>query len=360
MWGRRIHFPFSKYPFGNGPRGRDRSSMRPTGIIHDRKAQGRCAVIQQDHRPDPHPILAPQGTHARDMQMRGIILLLLAIFVFTLMDATAKYLTGRYHPAQIVWARFITNLVIVAFICAPRLRQTIKTTRPVVQIFRGLTQLASVGLFFTSLQFIGLAEATAIMDINPVLITLGAALFLGEKIGIRRALGIAVAFCGALIIIRPGAGVFQAAAVLPLIGAATYAAGAILTRIVRTDSTATSVLWSALVGTVLSSFVVPFIWTPIQSGDLWAFFLLGLCGTAAQALLIRAFAMAEASVIAPFGYTGLVWAGIWGWLFWGTLPDRWTVIGAVIVVGAGLYVWMREARSTRPRKRAPESEARHD
>ncbi|MDS9468313.1 DMT family transporter [Paracoccus sp. MBLB3053] len=291
------------------------------------------------------PILAPVGQPGRSAQLQGILLLLLAIFTFTLMDATAKHLAQTYHPAQIVWARFITNLAIVAVILAPRLRSSMRTRRPVVQLFRGLTQLGSVGLFFTSLQFIGLAEATAIMDINPVLITLGAAIFLGESIGIRRVMGIVVALCGAMIIIRPGAGVFDAAAILPLIGAFTYAAGAILTRLAREDSTATSVLWSAVVGTILSSLVVPFFWQPIVTGDLWYFLLLGIFGTVAQALLIRAFALAEAAAIAPFGYTGLIWAGLWGWLFWGTLPDRWTVVGALIIVAAGIYVWMREARA---------------
>ena len=289
--------------------------------------------------------LAPTGDPPRSTQLRGILLLLLAVFLFTLMDATAKHLTERYHPAQIVWARFVTNLALVALILAPRLGPSLRTRRPVLQLFRGLTQLASVGLFFTSLQFIGLAEATAIMDINPVLITLAAALFLGESIGIRRVLGIAAALCGAMMIIRPGAGVFQPAAILPLIGAFTYAAGAVLTRIARSDSIATSVLWSALVGTVLSSLAVPFFWQPIAAGDLWAFGVIGVLGAASQALLIRAFALAEAAAIAPFGYTGLVWAGLWGWVFWGTIPDRWTLIGALIIVAAGLYVWMREARA---------------
>ena len=300
--------------------------------------------------PDPHPgslpaILAPAGTPARSTQMQGILLLLIAIFTFTMMDAMGKHLSQTYHPIQVVWARFVINLAIVLLVFAPRLRRTVMTGRPVVQIFRGLTQLASILLFFTSLQFIGLAEATAIMDINPVLITLGAAIFLGERIGIRRILGILAALCGALIVIRPGAGVFHPAAILPLIGAFTYASGAILTRIARSDSTATSVLWSAMVGSVLASLAVPFFWQPIAPGDLWAFVLLGLFGTVAQALLIRAFALAEAGAIAPFGYTGLIWAGLWGWLIWGNLPDLWTVTGALIIVGAGLYVWMREARA---------------
>ena len=291
------------------------------------------------------PIIAPAGDPARKTQMRGIALLLMAIVIFSLMDATAKYLGQNYPPAQIVWARFVGNLLIVLMIFGPRLRRTLVSTRPGLQLARGLSHIASSALFFTSLQFIGLAEATAIMDINPVLITLAAAIFLGESIGLRRILGIAAALVGALIIIRPGAGVLHPAAILPLIGAFTYAAGAVLTRMTRGDSTATSVLWSALVGSVLSSFVVPFFWQPIDPGLIWAFLLIGLLGAVSQALLIRAFALAEASAIAPFGYTGLVWAGLWGFLFWGTIPDLWTVTGALIIVAAGIYVWMREARA---------------
>ena len=280
-------------------------------------------------------------------QTAGIALILAAILGFTMMDATAKHLTQTYHPAQVVWARFVGNLVIFALIFRGAMFPLMRTRRPGLQFSRALMQLGSVGLFFTSLQFIGLAEATAIMDLNPVLITLGAALFLGEAIGPRRLAGIAVALIGALIIIRPGMGVFQPAALLPLVGAFTYATGALLTRMARADSVATSVMWSAVVGSVLTSLVVPFVWQPITMADLWAFALLGVFGTLSQYLLVRAFATAEAGVLAPFGYTGLIWAGLWGWLLFGQLPDAWTVAGAAIIVAAGLYVWSREAHAAR-------------
>lgn len=283
----------------------------------------------------------------RSDQARGIALLLAAVLGFTLMDATAKHLTQTYHPAQVVWARFVGNLLIFALIFRQAMIPLMRTRQPKMQLARAFMQLGSVGLFFTSLQYIGLAESTAIMDLNPVLITLGAALFLGEKIGPRRVAGIVAALVGALIIIRPGLGVFQPAALLPLAGAFTYAAGALLTRIVRSDSVATSVMWSAVVGTVATSLVVPFFWQPIASGDLWAFALLGVFGTISQYLLVRAFSAAEAGALAPFGYTGLIWAGIWGWLFFGNLPDNWTITGATLIVVAGLYVWSREARVTK-------------
>lgn len=291
----------------------------------------------------------------QDQQALGIVMLLAAVFTFTLMDATGKYLTQTYPPLQVVWARYAGNFLIVIILFAPRLKQIVRSRHPGMQLGRGLTQIASIGLFFTALQFIGLAEATAIMDLNPVLITLGAALFLGERIGIRRILGIAAAMAGAMLIIRPGAGIFQPAAILPLIAACTYAAGAILTRMVRGDSTATSVLWSVSFGTIATSLLVPFVWQPIAHADLWAFVLIGVFGTIAQALLIKAFSMAEAAAVAPFGYTGLLWAGLWGWLFWGTVPDLWTITGAIIIVVAGLYVWSREAAAMRAARKASQT-----
>ncbi|RJE81765.1 DMT family transporter [Paracoccus sp. JM45] len=289
----------------------------------------------------------PRSDQARSDQARGIALLLAAVLGFTLMDATAKHLTQTYHPAQVIWARFVGNLLIFALIFRQGMIPLMRTRQPKMQLARAFMQLGSVGLFFTSLQYIGLAEATAIMDLNPVLITLGAALFLGEKIGPRRVAGILAALVGALLIIRPGLGVFQPAALLPLAGAFTYAAGALLTRMVRSDSVATSVMWSAVVGTVATSLVAPFFWQPIAAGDLWAFALLGIFGTVSQYLLVRAFSAAEAGALAPFGYTGLIWAGVWGWLFFDNLPDNWTIAGATLIVVAGLYVWSREARVTK-------------
>lgn len=281
-------------------------------------------------------------------QQRGILLLVGAVFLFSLMDATAKHLAAQgYPPLQIVWVRLAVNLALVVAIFAPRLHNIIRTTSPGLQFARGVTQVGTVALFFLSLRHIGLAEATALTDLNPMLITLGAAIFLGEKIGPRRLIGIGAALVGALIVLRPGLSVFQPAALLPLLAAFTYAAGAIITRKVRGDSTATSVLWGTGVATGLASLSLPFVWTPIAAGDLWAFALLGMFGTLAQVGLIRAFATAEASTLAPFGYTGLVWAGVWGWLFFGTLPDAWVVLGALVIVGAGLYVWHREAQDRR-------------
>lgn len=277
----------------------------------------------------------------------GIILLFVAMISFSLMDAVAKYLTQDYPPVQIIWARYFGNLVILLLLLRGRSVPALRSRQPMIQIGRAVTQLGSLALFIYALQTIGLAEATAIMDINPVLITLMAALFLGEKIGPRRIAGIIAALIGAMIIIRPGLGVFQPAALLPLIGAFSFAAGAVMTRMARFDSIQTSMLWAIGLGTIATSFLLPFYWTPIAAKHIWAFLIIGVFGTIGQALLIRAYTVAEASAIAPFGYTGLIWAGFWGWLFFSNIPDLWTIIGAGLIVAAGLYIWAREMKINR-------------
>jgi drug/metabolite transporter (DMT)-like permease len=279
-------------------------------------------------------------------QARGIGLLLAALMLFALMDAAAKALGARYHTGQVVWARFAVNAALLVLLYRSRIPVLVKSRQPGLQLLRALSQIATVTLFFLSIRYIGLAEAAALTDLNPVLITLGAALFLAEPIGARRLAGIAVAFAGALIILRPGAGVMHPAAFLALGAAFTYSAGALLTRALRRDAVATSMLWSALVGTAVASLALPFVWRPVALPDLWLFAAMGLLGTLAQGLLIRAFATAEAGALAPFGYAGLVFSSLWGFAFFGQLPDGWTVLGAGLIVAAGIYVWYRETRAS--------------
>ena len=287
--------------------------------------------------------LTPQNTS------RGILLMLAAIATFTSMDALAKHLITSGYPAlQVIWARYLGQTVIVVLVFLPRLGHVLRTRAPGMQALRSLFQFGATAFFFLSLGHIGLAEATALTDINPVLITLGAALFLGEKLGPRRVAGVLVALIGALIVIRPGVGVFQPAALLPLACALCYAGFALATRKVgQSEAPATSLIYSALFGTVVSSALIPGIYAPIAPGDLWGFLLIGALGALAQVCLIRAFTLAEASVIAPFGYVGILFATLWGIVIFDEWPDGWTLLGALVIAGAGLYVWHRETKAAK-------------
>ncbi len=280
---------------------------------------------------------------------KGILLMLLGIMLFTTMDALAKGLIARYPTPQVVWARFAGQAFLVALILGPGLGAALRTRYPLIHLARSGFQLGATGLFFASLGYIGLAEATALTDINPILITLGAAIFLGERLGPRRIVGVAVAMIGALIVIRPGAGVFTPAALLPLGCALSYAGNALLTRYVgQKEGPWTSLILAALFGTLVMGLSMPFVWQPIATADIPLFLTLGVLGTGAQLCVIRSFSMAEASAVAPFAYVGIVFATFWGGVLYGEYPDKFTIIGALVIVGAGLYVWHRETTVKRP------------
>ena len=278
--------------------------------------------------------------------IQGILLNLAAIGIFTLMDALAKHLILQgYHPLQVVWTRYAGQSLLMAVLVAPRLASVLRTRHPGLQAARSVLQFGASALFFLSLSRIGLAEATAIADASPVLITLGAALFLGEKIGPRRLAAVGAALLGAFIIVRPGSDVFAPAALLPLACAFSFAGFALITRAMGAgESLWTSLFYAALFGTLITSAIQPFVWSPIRLADVWGFLVIGLLGTLGQLCMIRAYALAEAAIIAPFGYIGIVLATLWGLLFFAEWPDTLTILGALVIVGAGLYVWHREAR----------------
>ena len=266
-----------------------------------------------------------------------------AVFLFTAMDAIAKQLTREVGLIQTIWVRYTGQALLVFLIVLPKLPDVAKSQYPKLQILRSVVLMAATCLFFLSISKIGLAEATAIMDINPVLITLGAFLFLGEKIGPRRILGIIVSMVGALIIIRPGTDVFTIYAVLPLIAAVCYTTYNLTTRFVgNRESPWTSLLYSALCGAVVFSCIVPFFWQPVSLFAAGLMVLLSLCGTFSQLMLIKALAIGEASLLAPFAYIGLIYATIWGFIFFGEFPDEWSIVGAIIIAISGFYVWYRD------------------
>ena len=279
---------------------------------------------------------------------RGLLQLLAAVLLFTVLDAIAKDLVARYSFVVVLWARFAVQLVFVALFLRHRFPAHLHTSVPGLHLARGLTQLGAGGCFFAALAYIGLAEATALGDLNPVFITLGAALFLGERIGIHRIMAVLAAMAGAWMIVRPGTDAFSPAAVLPLLCAIFYAANALITRAVgRSEPVATVMVLSSLIGTALVSLALPFYVTPVALADIPRFIAIGAMGTVAQVLVIRAFSTTEASVLAPFGYVGIVFATVWGLIFFGERPDGMTLAGALVIVLAGVYVWHRETRVRR-------------
>ena len=272
-----------------------------------------------------------------------ILLMIGAIFCFASMDATAKYLMKEIGPAQTIWARYTVQAILVTVLILPKINIYGKTKYPKLQFLRSVALMMATTLFFFAFSKLGLAEASAIFNISPVLITLGAFLFLREQIGPRRVIGIVVSLLGALIIIRPGSGVFTVYALLPLGAAIFYSTYSLATRFVGTDESPwTSLFYSAIFGAICYSIYIVFHWNPMSSNALLLTIIIGLFGTAGHICLIRALTLGEASLVAPFIYTNLLFTTIWGLVLFGNFPDFWMICGALIIVAAGVYVWARD------------------
>ena len=277
-----------------------------------------------------------------------ILLMIGAVFCFASMDATAKYLMKEIGPAQTIWARYTVQAVIVTVLILPKINVYGRTNYPKLQFLRSVALMMATTLFFFAFSRLGLAEASAIFNISPVLITLGAFLFLREQIGPRRLIGIIVSLLGALIIIRPGTGVFSIYALLSLGAAIFYSTYSLATRFVGTDESPwTSLFYSALFGAICYSIYIAFYWNPMSNNAILLTIIIGLFGTAGHICLIRALTLGEASLVAPFIYTNLLFTTTWGFVLFGNLPDFWTIVGALIIVAAGIYVWARD-RAVRP------------
>ncbi|MBT8458495.1 MAG: DMT family transporter, partial [Boseongicola sp.] len=249
----------------------------------------------------------------RSSTAQGILLIILTMFLFSVLDAMAKEVAHRTDTVMAIWARYTGQTVAVSLLLAPRFKKALKTSYPKLQLLRSVLLLIATTCFFFGFVTIGLANAAAIMSLNPVLITLGAALILGERFGPRRAVGVGVALIGALIIIRPGTEVFSVAALLPLGAAIAYSGYALATRFVGRDEDAwTSLFYTAAFGTLVLSVVVPFFWVRPDPLAACLMLMLGGIGALAHFCLIRAYMAAEASAIAPFSYAGLIFAMFWG------------------------------------------------
>ncbi|MEK9755039.1 MAG: DMT family transporter, partial [Rhodospirillaceae bacterium] len=206
------------------------------------------------------PVSRPAPTED-DNVPRGILLMLTTTLFFVLIDTCAKQLSQTLPVTEVVWARFFFHLLVVLVLLRGRTPQYARTNRPVLQIFRSTMLLTTTFLFFVGIRQIDLAMASSIMFLSPILITALSVPLLGERIGLRRVLGVLAGLAGALIIVRPGLGDVPLAALYFVAAACTNALYQLTTRMLRqVDDAHTTLLYTALVGTVLASFAVPFEW----------------------------------------------------------------------------------------------------
>jgi drug/metabolite transporter (DMT)-like permease len=277
---------------------------------------------------------------------QGIVCALAAWLLFAGMDAGSKLLAEQYSIIQILWVRFVSLVVIAAWLARRRGgRDALRTRHFWLQSLRSVLLVIEIGLFIRTITVLPLADAHAILAVTPLIVTALSVPLLGEQVGIRRWSAIAVAFVGVLIILRPGLGVVHPIALLALLCSLMFGLYQILTRIVgRVDPPLTTLFYTALVGVGGLTLIVPFYWTrPDLTG--WALFgLVAALGAGGHFLLIKALQLAPASILQPFSYTILIWATLVGFLVFGNLPDLLTVVGALIVTSSGIYSFARERR----------------
>lgn len=283
---------------------------------------------------------------ARSQASMGILLMCAGIASLSVSDAIAKALTSGYTPIQIL---FMRNLIALPFAVLIALKMggtgALRSYRPAAHLLRGVLWLFAAGLFFTSLKYLEIAEATALVFMAPVFITAISALALKETVGWRRWLAVLAGFAGVLIVVRPGAGTFQNASLLPIVVAFFYAVLMISARWVDPrESVWTLMLYLVGAGALLSALVVPFVWVAIRPEDMWLFIGIAIFGTAGITLITQAFRFARSATLAPFEYSALIWATLLGWLIWNEIPDLLTYVGAAFIILSGCYIVFREQR----------------
>ncbi len=279
-----------------------------------------------------------------DRPFRGIALILASTVFLGVSDVTAKYLSATLPSIEIAWIRFLVFAAIMmpAMVSGSPL-YAMRTGRLGLQLMRGAALLGSSLFFISGLRFLPIAEASATGFVSPLFVTALSIVFLGESVGLRRWLATAVGLFGVLIILRPGTNAFHPAVFFPLVSALSWACMLIMTRMMSgREAAITTMTWSAIVGVGILSALVPLVWVAPGWHDILFGVLIGVASTAGQWIVVLAFRYADASVLAPFSYTQLLWVSILGFLVFGEVPDVWTVTGALFIVASGLYTAHRE------------------
>lgn len=282
-------------------------------------------------------------TRQIDDPVRGILLIVAAMVFFSMSDACSKVLGQVLPPIEVVWLRYsgFTLLMLPALLRRPAL---FRSAAPVLQIGRGLGLLGSALFFTAGLRFLAMADATATSFVSPLFITALSIPVLGEKVGLRRWSAIFVGLIGVLIVVRPGTSAFNPASVLPLLSSVSWACGIVLTRKMShsNDGMVTTLGYAAITGWVVTSAMLPFVWEVPTWQQVAIGGFMACVSTAAQWLVVQGYRRANASVLAPFSYTQLVWSSLAGFLLFSMVPDLMTLAGAAVIIASGLYTAHRE------------------
>ena len=282
----------------------------------------------------------------RRRRLRGIVLLILSASLFAGVDGVSKLLADTQSVAQIVWARYALALpVLIATTWPADWARLMKTTRPGLQVLRGVTPIAISGTMVMAVRHLPLAEATVILFAGPFLIVALSGPFLGERVRLASWVGVAIGFVAVLIVARPGFSTLSQYALYPLAAAVFFALYQLITRRLGAagERPNTTLAWTLAMGALVATPIAILTWAPVTATGWSLMVTLGLVFGLAQSLLIRAFALAPASLLAPFSYAQIIAATMFGMVVFDAVPDAWTFAGIALIIAAGVYVMRSRA-----------------
>jgi drug/metabolite transporter (DMT)-like permease len=276
--------------------------------------------------------------------MTGPLLMLLGMLMFALNDAMGKWLVASYGLGQVIMLRSLAALLILGpMVWRAGLGKLLTVERPLMQLARVAFSTAEVFCFYYAVVYLPLADVMTYWLAAPIYVAASSPFLLGEKVGWRRWTAIAVGFVGVLITLEPSSAMFTMPAVISIIGSGAFAFMLISGRFLRGTPDSTLVFFQVAGAGIAGLVFAPSDWSPIASGrDLALLGLLGIVAMAAHMLVNRALKISDAATVAPLQYTLLLWAVIFGWIFFGDTPRLSMMIGAALIIASGLFIFIRE------------------
>jgi drug/metabolite transporter (DMT)-like permease len=280
----------------------------------------------------------------RTAPILGISLMIASMAINSSKDGIAKLLASNYSPLTILFIQFIaTSLILAPVVIQKNGARYLVPNRLLPQMLRSLFVALGVGLFYWAINFINIADATAMLFVAPLIVTALSPSILGEPIGRRRTIAVIIGFLGVLVILRPTMDGDRTGYFIALSAGIFIAAYYISNRKLASEaSILASTYYTSILGAIIISPILPLFWTTPDINDFWILLGFVVLATLGQIFMIGAFNFAAANIIAPFVYTQIIWATIIGYLLFNTFPDIWGWIGIAIVVIAGIYIAFRE------------------
>ena len=276
-----------------------------------------------------------------DQPLKGIALAILATLLFAFLNSMTKHVSQVYPMVMILWFRY---LFFGGYGLAVGLKyhkkRAFSSLVPILQITRALLLLAEIGVYVFAFRHLPLAEISAISGAGPMVTMAMSSLILREVITLRQWLIVVLGFVGICIIVKPGFASFDPWMLIPLFGTLLWGLYQVLTRLVsQYDGAERTTLFTGTIGFVILCTLLPFYWLPVDINWLGKFSVLAILGVAGHSTLIKALAIAPASLLQPFSYVNIVWAVLFGWLFFNTIPETTTFVGSAIIIVSGIYVF---------------------